>query len=104
MTWSNKVIDAPSGLSAVSHRTMPAMVYHAGACLVSTITRSPTFNLPTSAECLSMTTSVLLRGGYPPGSRRYGFMLDTSFHAWPRVGAPAPGLPIALPFLPTNCA
>ena len=100
----NAVTVAPSGLSARPQVTMPVMVYVAGCCWLRTVTLSPIRKCPTAAECLSITTWELVRGGCPPGSSRSGLSDDSPVQATPRVGAPLEVPWIGLPFLVTSWA
>ena len=92
------VMEAPARLSAVPNRAVPTIVYFCGRLVVSTVTRSPTFKLPTSAVWRSITISSARSGGRPVTRWNlliFGFVT----HPSPKVGGPFP--PIAWPCLST---
>ena len=105
MRWAsgmvNNVIDAPARLSAVPNLAVPTIEYWRAGFVVRIVTRSPTWRLPSSAVCRSMTISSPVRGARPV-TRWNWFSVGLVIHPSPKVGGPLP--PIALPFLPTTCA
>jgi hypothetical protein len=97
----NSTTDAPAGLSAVPKAAIPDMRTRCGGPFTSTVVVSPTARWPRLAFCLSITTSSGNRGACPATSRN-GLRAGTVLQLPPRVGAPFPGLPIAVPSLPIS--
>src|SRR5581483_3969133 len=96
----NMLNDAPSGLSALPNLAMPEMRNDCVGPENTNRVVSPTFNFPFLADALSMTTSLSDWGGVP-STMWNGLSSGVSDQVVPNVGAPRPGLPTALPSLPT---
>ncbi len=74
-----------------------------GASVVKIVMSSPTFTFALSAVFLSIATWSCVVGP-APSTTWNTVSSESGWNANPNVGAPCPGLPTALPLLPTTCA